>query len=130
MARASSDGFFRTLGVAPVLGRDFYAGEDLPTANRSVILGYSAWQRYYSGNAAILNQTVTLNGNPYIVIGVMPRDFHFTPSEPAEFWTTIHASNECDRRRSCHFLNGVSRLKGGVSFPTALADVTLVAKQL
>jgi macrolide transport system ATP-binding/permease protein len=125
-----SDGFFRTLGVAPLIGRDFFTGEDLPSAPRTVILSYSAWQRRFGGKSEILNQPVELDGKPYVVIGVLPADFHFTPAEPAEFWTTIHASSECDLRRSCHFLNGVGRLKPGVSFDSALADVTLVAKQL
>jgi macrolide transport system ATP-binding/permease protein len=125
-----SDGFFRTLGVVPALGRDFYTGEDSPAAARTVILIYAAWQRRFNGNAAILSQTISLNGNSYIVIGVLPRDFQFAPAEPAEFWTTVHPSNQCDVRRSCHFLLGVGRLKNGVSFAAALADVTLIAKRL
>ena len=48
-----SDGFFRTLGVTPVLGRDFYAGEDLPSAPRTVMLSYAAWQQRYGGRPDI-----------------------------------------------------------------------------
>lgn len=125
-----SDGFFRTLGVSPILGRDFFAGEDLPSAARTVILSYNAWQRRFGGKPGILNQSIELDGNAYVVIGVLPADFHFTPVEPAEFWTPIHASSECDLRRSCHGLYGVGRLKDGVSFTAALSDVKLVAKQL
>jgi predicted permease len=125
-----SDGFFRTLGVKPILGRDFYTGEDLPSAPRSVMLAYTTWQGRYAGRADIIGQSIILNSNPYVVIGVLPPDFHFVPSEPSEYWTTIHAANECDLRRSCHFLNGVGRLKPGVTFSAALADVKLIAGQL
>jgi macrolide transport system ATP-binding/permease protein len=125
-----SDGFFRTLGITPVLGRDFYAGEDLLSAPRTVMLSYAAWQNRYGGKKDVLGQAVTLNGDSNVIIGVLPPDFHFVPAEPAEFWATIHASSECDLRRSCHGLYGVARLKDGVSVQTALADVKSIAQQL
>jgi predicted permease len=125
-----SDGFFRTLGVTPVLGRDFYAGEDLPAAPRTVLLSYAAWQKRYGGRKDVLGQAVTLDGAPNIIIGVLPSEFHFAPAEPAEFWTALHASSECEQRRSCHNLFGVARLKDGISIQTALADTALIAQQL
>ncbi|HEX5084238.1 MAG TPA: ABC transporter permease, partial [Blastocatellia bacterium] len=125
-----SDGFFRTLGVTPALGRDFYAGEDLPSAPRTVILSYSAWQKRYGGKEDVLGRTVTLDGFPNIIIGVLPPEFHFAPAEPAEFWTTLNASGSCEQRRSCHNLYGVARLKDGITVGTALADVKSIAQQL
>ncbi len=117
-----TDGFFRTLGVTPVLGRDFAPGEDLLPAPRTVLLSYATWQQRYGGKEDVLGQTVVLNGDANVIIGVLPPDFHFVPAEPAEFWTTIHASGECDLGRSCHTLFGVARLKDGVSVSTALAN--------
>jgi predicted permease len=125
-----TDGFFRTLGVTPVLGRDFSAGEDLPGAPRTVLLSYAAWQQRYGGKADILGRVVTLNEAPNIIIGVLPPEFHFAPTGAAEFWTAFHASSECDLRRSCHGLYGVARLMDGVSFQVALANVEAIAKQL
>jgi macrolide transport system ATP-binding/permease protein len=125
-----SDGFFRTLGVVPVLGRDFYAGEDLPTAPRTVLLSYAAWQQRYGGRPDVLGQAVTLDGAPNIIVGVLPREFHFAPAEPADFWTALHAQGECDLRRSCHSLYGVGRLKDGVSLQAASANMTSIARQL
>ncbi len=125
-----SDGFFRTLGIRPVLGRDFYAGEDLSSAPRTVLLSYTAWQQRYGGTDDVLGKTVTLNGDPTVIIGVLPKDFHFVPAEPAEFWTTLHPSSECDLQRSCHSFYGVARLKEGVSLSLALADLTSIAQQL
>jgi len=125
-----SDGFFRTLGVAPILGRDFYVGEDLPAAPRTVILSYASWQKRFGGRQEIVGQPLTLNEMPYTIVGVLPPDFHFAPVEGAEFWTTLHPGGNCDNRRSCHYLNGVARLKDGVSEQAALADVTRIAKDL
>src|SRR6185503_1840354 len=125
-----SDGFFRTLGVGPILGRDFYAGEDLPEAPRTVILSYSGWQRRFGGRQDIIGQPVTLNEFPHTIVGVLPQSFHFAPVEDAEFWTTLHPGGNCDSRRSCHYLNGVGRLKDNVTEEAALADVTRIAKDL
>jgi macrolide transport system ATP-binding/permease protein len=125
-----SDGFFRTLGVTPVLGRDFETGEDLLAAPRTTILSYGAWQARYGGNPDVLGQTVILNGDPTVVVGVLPQDFHFAPVEPAEFWTTLHPSGDCDLRRSCHGLFGVGRLKDGITVDAAQSDVKSLAKRL
>ncbi len=125
-----SDGFFRTLGVTPLLGRDFYQGEDLPAAPRTVLLSYIAWQNRYGGRPDVLGQTVNLNGAPNTIIGVLPRDFHFAPVGSPEYWITLNVSGSCEKRRSCHNLYGVARLRDGVSLQTALANVTLIAQQL
>jgi macrolide transport system ATP-binding/permease protein len=127
-----TDGFFHTLGVAPLLGRDFYAGEDLLSAPRSVILSYSTWQNRFGGRKDVVGQAVSLSGTPYTIVGVMPDSFEFAPRNNAEFWTTMHASsaNGCDLRRSCHGLYGVARLKDGVSVAAALADMKAIAGQL
>jgi predicted permease len=125
-----TDGFFHTLGVSPILGRDFRLGEDLLSAPRTAILSYSAWQKRYGGKPDVLGKSVILNGDANVIIGVLPRDFHFAPAEPSEYWLTMHASSECDLRRSCHSLHGIARLKNGVTFQTALADVSSIANRL
>jgi macrolide transport system ATP-binding/permease protein len=125
-----TDGFFRTLGVGPLLGRDFYAGEDLPEAPRAVILSYASWQKRFGGKPEVIGQPITLSETPYVIIGVLPQSFHFAPVENAEFWTSYHAAGGCDVRRSCHNLKGVARLKDGVEIEAALADVTRIAKDL
>jgi len=125
-----SDGFFHTLGITPMLGRDFYAGEDLPAAPRTVILSYSTWLIRYSGRKDVIGETVTLSGIPYTIVGVLPREFQFAPRGSAEFWTTLHASDSCALRRSCHNFNGVGRLKDGVSVEMARANMKAIARQL
>ena len=125
-----SDGFFRTLGVTPILGRDFYPGEDLPNAPNTVMLTYGAWQKRFAGAKDVIGQTVSLSGVSTTIIGVLPKDFQFAPRGDADFWTTLHPSDSCMKRRSCHNLYGVARLKDGVTVKNALAEMTLIAKQL
>ena len=126
-----SDGFFRTLGVTPVLGRDFVAGEDLASAPRVAMLSYGTWQTRYGGRRDILGQTATLSDHPTLIIGVLPRDFHFAATGAAEYWLAFHPNaTGCDPRRSCHGIYGVARLKAGVTIQAALSNVVAIAKQL
>lgn len=125
-----SDGFFRTLGVHPILGRDFYSGEDQPNAAATVMLTYGAWQRRFGGRKDIIGQIVTLSGTPTTIIGVLPEDFQFAPRGNAELWTTLHEINSCEKRRSCHNLYAIGRLKDAVSLETAQTEMAAIAKQL
>jgi macrolide transport system ATP-binding/permease protein len=122
------DGFFRTLGVAPALGRDFRTGEDLLSAPRAVLLSYAAWQKRYGGRANVLGQTVTLEGFSNTIIGVLPQGFHFAPVEAAEFWTTLHHSTKEDRGE--HGILAIARLKDGVSLQAASANLSSIAATL
>jgi macrolide transport system ATP-binding/permease protein len=125
-----SDGFFKTLGVVPVIGRDFHYGEDKPEAQRTTLLSYSAWQKRYGGNPNVLGQTVVLDDTSYVIIGVLPRDFSFAPAEPADFWAIKKGTGGCEKSRGCHNLFGIARLKDGASFATAFADIKTIAQQL
>jgi predicted permease len=125
-----SDGFFRTLGIRPMLGRDFYSGEDRPNAPATTILSYGTWQRRFGGRKDVIGQTINLSGNPTTIVGVLPEDFLFPPRGGAEFWTTVHQLTSCEKRRSCHNLFAIGRLKDGVSFETAQTEMAAIAKQL
>lgn len=125
-----SDGFFQTLGITPYFGRDFYRGEDLPAAPRTVMLTYSAWQKRFGGRKDVTSETVTLSGIPFAIVGVLPPDFQFAPRGNAEFFTPLHPTGQCDVRRSCHGLNGIGRLKDGVSVEMARTNMETIARQL
>jgi macrolide transport system ATP-binding/permease protein len=125
-----SDGFFRTLGTTPVLGRDFYQGEDLPSAQSTMILNYATWKLRFAGRMDIVGQVVQLSGEPYTIVGVLPEDFHFALDGGAEFWVPFHAKGECDLRRSCHSLHGIGRLKDGVTIQAAQSEMQSIASQL
>jgi predicted permease len=125
-----SDDFFRTLGVEPAAGRDFRPGEDQPSAQKTVMLAYSAWQARFGGRSDLLGQTLTLDGDPYVVIGVLPKDFAFAPVGGAEFWMPLRTRASCEMRRSCHNLFGVARLKSGTSLEAAADNVKAIAAAL
>jgi macrolide transport system ATP-binding/permease protein len=125
-----SDGFFRILGIKPILGRDFYAGEDQPGAANTVIIPYTTWQRRYGGRRDVIGQKVMLSGVPNTIVGVLPQEFYFAPRASAEFWATTHQLSSCEKRRSCHNLTGIGRLKESITVSAALADTQSIAQQL
>jgi macrolide transport system ATP-binding/permease protein len=125
-----SDTFFRTLGIRPILGRDFYPGEDAPHGPNNVIITYASWQKRFGGRRDIIGHAVTLSGLTSTIVGVLPQDFQFAPRGHAEFWYPLQAAGECAERRSCHNLDGIARLKDGVSVAAALAQMQAIAAQL
>jgi predicted permease len=125
-----SAGFFRTLGVRPMLGRDFLPQEDSPNGAATTILSFGVWQKRFGGSRDVLGRTVSLSDVPYTIIGVLPRSFQFAPRGGAEFWTTLHPLNGCEKRRSCHNLYGIARLKNGVTARKADASMKLIAAAL
>ena len=125
-----SDGFFRTLGFTPMLGRDFYAGEDLPDAPNTVMLTYSTWRKRFGGRRNVVGESVLLSGVPYTIIAVLPREFQFALAGAPEFWANLHPVDNCSKRRSCHDLEGVGRLKDGQTLDTARAEMKGIARQL
>jgi putative ABC transport system permease protein len=74
--------YFNVLGREPLLGRSFTANEDTPGNNNVAVLSYSLWQRRFGGNPNIVGQSINLDSNPTIVVGIMPPDFDFP--DPAE----------------------------------------------
>lgn len=125
-----SAGFFRTLGIKPLLGRDFFEKEDLPSAPNTAILTYSTWQKRYGGSKEVIGQTASLSDVAYTIVGVLPQDFQFAPAGDAELWTPYRGDDQCGKRRSCHNLYGVARLKKGVSVDSARAEMKGIARQL
>ena len=128
-ARVSA-GFFRTLGVRPVLGRDFYPDEDTPGKPHAALITYASWQTRFAGRRDVVGQTVVLSDHPYTIIGVLPKDFHFAPRGQAEFWAALDDSNSCDKRRACHGLFGVARLKQGTTLQQAVNAMQTIAARL
>src|SRR5258708_2892953 len=125
-----SGGFFRALGVTPILGRDFAEYEDTPAAPHTVLLSYATWQKRFGGKQNVLGRSITLNDIGYTIIGVLPREFQFAPRGSAEFWATLHDPDSCQTRRACHSLFGIARLKEGISVRTAATEISLITKQL
>src|SRR5271154_4081384 len=125
-----SDGFFRTLGVEPMLGRGFRPGEDRPGQPKIAILSYGTWMKRYGGRRDVIGESLSLSGQAYTIVGVLPRSFAFAPRASAELWVPLLDKTECEKRRSCHNLDGVGRLGNGVTVQMALADMKGIAAQL
>jgi macrolide transport system ATP-binding/permease protein len=129
-AGRASDGFFRTLGVTPMLGRDFRPGEDKPGQPRIAMLSYGSWMKRFGGRRDVIGETISLSGEAYSVVGVLPRSFSFAPRASAELWVPLLDKNGCETRRSCHNLDGIGRLRDGVTVQAAAADLKAIAAQL
>src|SRR5215472_13363436 len=125
-----SSGFFRTLGVAPALGRDFYPSEQAPGGPNVVMLSYGAWERRFGLREDVIGTSVRLDNVSYSVIGVLPRGFEFALAQSADFWTVMQPLSNCEKRRDCHNLYAVGRLKDGISVHAALANMQSIAQQL
>ena len=119
------------LGVHPLLGRTFAPEEDQAGAEHAVILSYQLWQRRFAGDTNVVGKAVTLNGEPYIIVGVMPREFKFAPfwATRAELWAPM-AFGERVHDRGGQSLRIFARLKPGVALTQARAEVATVTTQL
>jgi putative ABC transport system permease protein len=119
---------FPVLGVEPLLGRGVLAEEEIEGRDHVVVLGYGLWQRRYGGDRDILGRTITVNGQPHVVIGVMPPGFQFPYS--GEVWRPM-APDEGYLPRSNRFLAGaVGRLREGVTREQAAAELARVSHEL
>ena len=125
-----SDGFFRTLGVTPILGRDFRPGEDRPGGPKIAMLTYGTWMKRFGGRREVIGESVSLTGEAYTIVGVLPRSFAFAARASADFWVPLLDKTGCEKRRSCHNLDGMGRLRDGVTVQAALADMNAIAAHL
>jgi macrolide transport system ATP-binding/permease protein len=125
-----SGSFFQTLGVHPVLGRDFNAGEDRLGGPNVVILSYGAWLHHFGARRDAVGQTVDLDHEAYTIIGVLPRAFSFAPSGNAEFWVPINSLSHHEQMRTFYNFWGIGRLRDGVTMRAALAEMAAIAMQL
>lgn len=126
-----TEGFFAMLGAQPQLGRDFLAEEDQVGHNNVVILSYGLWQRRFSGDPKILNQTITLNRQAYTVIGVMPATFHFGSGEnELDLWTPMAFTEEQAQNHGGHGLVAIGQLKPGITVDQARAEMSAIAGRL
>lgn len=121
--------FFSVLGVEPVIGRAFQPGEDKPGAPRVTMLTYGMWQRRFGGDAGIIGQSLTLNGDSYTVIGVLPASFQFA-LRSADLWRPYQPTEAQLTRRFMHGTNVIGRLKPGVSAQQAQSELSVIASRI
>ncbi|MFY9554983.1 MAG: ABC transporter permease [Blastocatellia bacterium] len=127
-----TDGFFSVLKVEPALGRIFLPDEFGPGKNRVVILSDGMWRRRFGGDHNILGKSLTLSGDPYTVVGVMPAHFRNPRPEdrkPTELWMPVSRDIAKMGRRS-DFLSIIARLKPDVSIEQARAEMNTIVGRL
>ncbi|MGB9180687.1 MAG: ABC transporter permease [Pyrinomonadaceae bacterium] len=131
-----SANFFQTLGVQPALGRAFAPEEDKAGHHRVVVLSDGLWRRRFGSDTSLVGRSVTMDGESYTVIGVMPASFQFP--KDAEMWVTprnlvpeagLDIGDET-KVRGLHYLNVIARLKTGVDLKQAQAGMSTIAAQL
>ena len=120
--------WFNVFGAKPILGRTFTAAEDQPNANHVVMLSYGAWERWFGSDPNAVGKTVQLNNEPYRIIGVMGRDFHW-PNPKTELWSPLGqpaSAFAIDNTFNESYL-AVARLQPGVSFNKASAYMSVLS---
>ncbi len=132
----ASAAYFAVLGVQPELGRTFSAAEDRVGAPNVVVLADTLWRQRFNGDRHILGRAIELDGKPRTVIGVMPPGFPGldSPKDAPQFWVPLGAeataASGLMHRGSHPGLNGVGRLKPGVTLALARADLEGIARAL
>lgn len=125
----ASANFFSVLGVEPVIGRTFQPGEDKPGAALVTVLTYGVWQRKFGGDRSVIGQALTINGQSYTVIGVLPDSFQFA-LRPGDLWLPYQPTQNQLTRRFMHGTNLIGRLKPDVSVAQAQAELNVIAARI
>ena len=128
-------GLFRTLGVAPMLGRNILPEEDQPGHAEEMILSYGLWTTRFQNDRNIVGRTVKVNGHNCLVIGVMPPGFNFplrraatrTPAPYVQFWAPFRTDHPASTGGG---LGMVGRLRSGVSLVEARGDLASISNAL
>jgi putative ABC transport system permease protein len=120
---------FATLGVRPMLGRDFTAEDGAPDAPGGVILGHGFWQRRFGAARDIVGKTIQLDGGSYTVAGVMPPGFQFQDKK-FEVCRNFNVNSEWRATRRFYYLTAIGRLKSGVTLAEARAEMGAIAGRL
>jgi putative ABC transport system permease protein len=128
IAAVSADrGMFRTLGVEPIAGRTF-RDDDPPHV---AVVGEGFWKRRYAGDPALIGKNITLDGEAYAVIGIMPQSFQFPYRQSyTEIWLPINVGQHLTSDRGTHFLFVTGRLKQGTTIETARREMDVIATRL
>jgi putative ABC transport system permease protein len=117
-----SAGYFRVLGVSPMMGRDFQPADDRLNGARVAILSYGLWQRRFGGDRSIVGRQITLDDNLFAVIGVMPGAFENVLAPTAELWSPMQYDLSQGRAWG-HHLRMVGRLRPGVDLDQARREL-------
>lgn len=118
-------GFFRVLGINPIVGREFTRTEDTVGGPKVAIISYGLWKSALHGDRSLLNRPILLRGEPYVIIGVMPPGFK-TPAL-ADVWTPLRPSTQGEGANPNYQI--ITRLKPGISWPQAISEIEAIGEQ-
>ena len=127
LGAAVSWDLFPLLGTSPILGRGFSAEDDRPGAGPVVLLGHDLWTRRYHGDARIIGESISINGKPHVVLGVMPAGFAFPNNQ--RLWIPLEPAVSLDAR-GARGLFAFGRMKPGVTIEQARQDLDAIAGRL
>ena len=119
--------FFDVLDVRFAAGRGFAPQEDVPNGPDVTVISHSLWQNEFGGSPAILERSVTLNGKPYSIIGVLPAGFVFPFLEEGDVWIPLQTERQ---GRGNAYLRVIGRLAPGADVESAAADMSALAARL
>jgi predicted permease len=122
--------FFSTLGVQPLLGRDFVDGEDQIDGPHVAMLTYGFWQSDFGADPGIIGRTIRLDNKPVTIVGVLPRNFEFAPANSATIWVPVHPDFGAATRRNLRWISIFGRVAPGVSPEQAHAEMDIINAQL
>ena len=130
-------GYFRVLGLHPALGSEFTTDNEIPGRGNVCILSDRVWRTRFASDPNVIGSKITLDAEPYTVSGIMPpgvqhpgNDYHaVTDGETVDVWTPFTYDPQ-DNSRGSHYLEGIARLKPGVTVAQAQTDMNLQVAQL
>ena len=129
-ARVSAN-FFQVMGIQPTMGRPFLPGEDQPGKDHAVLLSTQLWKAKFAGDPHVLGQSIKINGNSYMIVGVMPEAFGVWDSSTQLWFPLVFSPDELGPgERSFHFLRVFARLKPGIRMSEASAQMNTIAERL
>ncbi len=123
-----TEGFFRALGVNPLVGRPFSPQEYQPGSSNVVVLSYGLWQRKFGGDPAIVGRVLRLDERPHTVVGVMPPEFQFPPKQ--EIWAPQVLTEQDRQLRGPNYYTTIARLQPGATLEQAQAEMRAIGTQL
>src|SRR5204863_7483031 len=117
--------YLRLFGAGRLIRRPFLDEEDRLGGARIAVVSYGLWRRRFGADAALVGHSITLNGEPYNVVGILGSNFVANP--PADIWLPLQADPNSTNQG--HFLLVAGRLKPGVSIDAAKSQMKLVGEQ-
>jgi putative ABC transport system permease protein len=124
-----TENFFRVMGAKPVLGGSFSRGDDDFGRPHKVVLSHGLWARRFGADPGIVGQAITMNGQLYTVVGVMPSTFRY-PTRETDVWEPLGVDPDLRRQRGDFWLTTIARLKPGVRVARAQQEMNAISRRL